>query len=102
MRQVFSILVNNHPGVLSHVAGLFTRRCYNIETIVATPTENKQITRMLIVSQGEEEKLKQIAKQLQKLYDVKFVETIPYDTVETKDLLVSILNSSTFNTNNGK
>ena len=57
---------------------------------------------MLIVSQGEEEKLKQIAKQLQKLYDVKFVETIPYDTVETKDLLVSILNSSTFNTNNGK
>tara|TARA_B100000686_G_scaffold36099_2_gene37663 strand:+ start:1165 stop:1473 length:309 start_codon:yes stop_codon:yes gene_type:complete len=102
MRQVFSILVNNHPGVLSHVAGLFTRRSYNIETIVATPTEDKQITRMLIVSQGEEEKLKQIAKQLQKLYDVKFVETIPYDTVETKDLLVSILNSSTFNTNNGK
>ena len=35
MRQVFSILVNNHPGVLSHVAGLFTRRSYNIETIVA-------------------------------------------------------------------
>ncbi len=63
MRQVFSILVNNHPGVLSHVAGLFTRRSYNIETIVATPTEDKTITRIVIVSQGEEVKLNQIAKQ---------------------------------------
>ncbi len=99
MRQVFSILVNNHPGVLSHVAGLFTRRSYNIETIVATPTEDKKITRIVIVSQGEEEKLNQIAKQLRKLYDVKFVETVPYDADQTKKLLMSILDSSTLNSN---
>jgi acetolactate synthase-1/3 small subunit len=99
MRQVFSILVNNHPGVLSHVAGLFTRRSYNIETIVATPTEDKKVTRIVIVSQGEEEKLNQIAKQLRKLYDVKFVETVPYDTEQTKKLLISILDSSTLNSN---
>jgi len=102
MRQVFSILVNNHPGVLSHVAGLFTRRSYNIETIVATPTEDKTITRIVIVSQGEEVKLNQIAKQLRKLYDVSFVETVPYDTEETKELLISILNTSIFDSKNGE
>ena len=93
MRQVFSILVNNHPGVLSHVAGLFTRRSYNIEKIVATPTEDQKITKILIISQGEEDKLNQIAKQLQKLYDVKLVETIPYDADQTKELIVSVLNT---------
>ena len=100
MRQVFSILVNNHPGVLSHVAGLFTRRSYNIETIVATPTEDKTITRIVIVSQGEEVKLNQIAKQLRKLYDVSFVETVPYETEGTKELLISILNTSIFYSKN--
>ena len=93
MRQVFSILVNNHPGVLSHVSGLFTRRSYNIETIVATPTEDQKITKILIISQGEEDKLNQIAKQLRKLYDVKLVETIPYDADQTKELIVSVLNT---------
>ena len=100
MRQVLSIIVNNQPGVLSHVAGLFTRLSYNIETIVATPTEDKTITRIVIVSQGEEVKLNQIAKQLRKLYDVSFVETVPYETEGTKKLLISILNTSIFDSKN--
>ena len=91
MRQVFSILVNNHPGVLSHVAGLFTRRSYNIESIVAAPTEDKKITRMVIVSQVEEEKMNQIAKQLSKLYDVKSVDILSYEKEKTKKLFISVL-----------
>ncbi|MED5579567.1 MAG: acetolactate synthase small subunit [Nitrospinota bacterium] len=91
MRQVFSILVNNHPGVLSHVAGLFTRRSYNIESIVAAPTVDKKITRMVIVSQVEEEKMNQIGKQLSKLYDVKSVEILPYEKEKTKKLFISVL-----------
>ena len=91
MRQVFSILVNNHPGVLSHVAGLFTRRSYNIESIVAAPTVDKKITRMVIVSQVEEEKMNQIGKQLRKLYDVKSVEILPYEKEKTKKLFISVL-----------
>ncbi len=91
MRQVFSILVNNHPGVLSHVAGLFTRRSYNIESIVAAPTEDKKVTRIAIVSQVEEEKLNQIEKQLSKLYDVKSVEILPYEKEKQKKFFISVL-----------
>ncbi len=91
MRQVYSILVNNHAGVLSHVAGLFTRRGYNIESIAAGPTEDTSITRIVIVAIGEENELDQIAKQLRKLYDVREVEQISYNQAVTRELVLATI-----------
>ncbi len=91
MRQVYSILVNNHAGVLSHVAGLFTRRGYNIESIAAGPTEDTTITRIVIVAIGEENELDQIAKQLRKLYDVREVEQISYNQAVTRELVLATI-----------
>ena len=91
MRQVYSILVNNHAGVLSHVAGLFTRRGYNIESIAAGPTEDTTITRIVIVAIGEENELDQIAKQLRKLYDVREVEQITYNQAVTRELVLATI-----------
>ena len=64
---VLSVLVENSPGVLSRVSGLFTRRGYNIESISAGVTQNPAFTRITIVSSGEDEELEQIRKQLAKL-----------------------------------
>lgn len=91
MRQIYSILVNNHPGVLSHVAGLFTRRGYNIESIAAGPTENSEVTRIVIVAFGEQHELEQIAKQLRKLYDVRDVQQIAYNRSVTRELLLATI-----------
>ena len=60
MRKIISILVRNHPGVLSHVAGMFTRRAYNIESIAAGETENPDVTRITIVVSGDEIILEQV------------------------------------------
>ena len=89
MRQVFSILVNNHPGVLSHVSGLFARRGYNIESIAAGPTENTETTRIVIVAIGEEETLEQIARQLRKLYDVREVNQLAYNRSVSRELVLA-------------
>ena len=71
MKQiVLSLLVDNTPGVLSRVAGLFTRRGYNIDSISAGVTQNPKYTRITIVTSGDDLILEQIEKQLQKLEDV--------------------------------
>ncbi|MFQ5894260.1 MAG: acetolactate synthase small subunit [Nitrospinota bacterium] len=88
MRQTLSILVNNHPGVLSHVAGLFTRRGYNIESIAAGTTEDPTVTRITIVAQGDENQLQQVAKQIRKLYDVREVLDLRYSRSVTRELVL--------------
>ncbi len=88
MRQALSILVRNHPGVLSHVAGLFTRRAFNIESIAAGVTEREDITRITILAQGTEGELKQIQKQLRKLHDVIEVLDLRYNRSVTRELLL--------------
>ena len=71
MKQiVLSILVENTPGVLSRVSGLFTRRGYNIDSITASPTQNEKFTRMTIAVSGDDMLLLQIKNQLSKLEDV--------------------------------
>lgn len=71
MKQiVLSILVENTPGVLSRVSGLFTRRGYNIDSITASPTQNEKFTRMTIAVSGDDMILLQIKNQLSKLEDV--------------------------------
>ena len=71
MKQiVLSILVENTPGVLCRVSGLFTRRGYNIDSITASPTQNEKFTRMTIAVSGDDMILLQIKNQLSKLEDV--------------------------------
>ena len=78
MRIVFSLLLDNTPGVLSRVAGLFSRRGYNIESVTAGVTADPRYTRMTIVAFGDYEILEQIEKQLRKLEDVRDIKRL-YD-----------------------
>ena len=70
MRRIISLLVENEPGALSRVAGLFTARGYNIESLTVAPTEDDSLSRMTIVTHGSEQIIEQITKQLNKLLDV--------------------------------
>ena len=69
-RQVFSLLVDNNPGVLSRIAGLFSRRGYSIDSITAGVTADPRFTRITIVASGDEQILSQIEKQVRKMEDV--------------------------------
>ena len=90
-RQVFSILVENPSGVLSHVSGLFSRRGYNIDSFSAGVTADPRFTRMTIVSSGDELILEQIEKQLAKLEDVVDIKILePTDSVTRELMLVKI------------
>ncbi len=70
MKETIGILVKNHPGVLSRIAGLFTRRGYNIASIAAGVTEDPKYTRITIVAEGNKRTLDQIVHQLNKQLDV--------------------------------
>ena len=69
-KQVFSLLVNNNAGLLSRVAGLFSRRGYNIDSITSGVTADARVSRITVVASGDEQCLSQIRKQLAKLEDV--------------------------------
>ena len=70
MRHIISILMENEAGALSRVAGLFSARGYNIESLTVAPTEDETLSRMTIVTRGSDEIIEQINKQLNKLVDV--------------------------------
>jgi acetolactate synthase-1/3 small subunit len=70
MKHVISILLENEPGALSRVVGLFSARGYNIETLTVAPTEDPTLSRMTIVTKGSEEVIEQITKHLNRLIDV--------------------------------
>ncbi len=70
MRHIISILMENEAGALSRVAGLFSARGYNIESLTVAPTEDGSLSRMTLVTRGSEEVIEQITKQLNKLVDV--------------------------------
>lgn len=70
MRHIISILLENESGALSRVAGLFSARAYNIESLTVAPTEDPSMSRMTLVTTGSEEIIEQITKQLNKLVDV--------------------------------
>jgi len=70
MRHIISILVENEAGALSRIAGLFSARGYNIETLTVAPTEDASMSRMTIVTTGSEDVIEQITKQLNKLIEV--------------------------------
>jgi acetolactate synthase-1/3 small subunit len=70
MRHIISLLMENEAGALSRVAGLFSARGYNIESLTVAPTEDPSLSRMTIVTSGSDEVIEQIIKQLNKLIDV--------------------------------
>jgi len=70
MRHIISLLMENEAGALSRVAGLFSARGYNIESLTVAPTEDQTMSRMTIVTSGSDEVIEQINKQLNKLVDV--------------------------------
>lgn len=67
------LIVANHYGVLSRITGLYARRGYNIDSLYVSETENPELSRMLIVSKGDEHIQTQMVRQLSKLYDTKEV-----------------------------
>ena len=77
MKQTISILVANQAGVLSRISGLFARRGYNIESLAVGVTEDKTLSRMTIVVEGNSYVAEQVEKQLNKLIDVIKVRRIP-------------------------
>ncbi|HET7311535.1 MAG TPA: acetolactate synthase small subunit [Mycobacteriales bacterium] len=90
-RHTLSVLVENKPGVLARVAGLFSRRGFNIDSLAVGPTEHGDISRMTIVVNVEELPLEQVTKQLNKLINViKIVELDPDASVQRELLLVKV------------
>jgi len=90
-RHTLSVLVENKPGVLARVAGLFSRRGFNIESLAVGPTEHAEISRMTIVVNVEDLPLEQVTKQLNKLVNViKIVELDPAQSVQRELLLVKV------------
>jgi acetolactate synthase-1/3 small subunit len=89
--HTMSVLVENKPGVLARVAGLFSRRGFNIHSLAVGPTENPDISRMTIVVAVDELPLEQVTKQLNKLVNViKIVELDPTAAVQRELLLVKV------------
>jgi acetolactate synthase-1/3 small subunit len=90
-RIVLSLLVDNTSGVLSRVAGLFSRRGYNIESLTVGVTADERYSRMTVVSVGDQEILDQIEKQLRKLEDVRDIKELkPGNSVFRELILVKV------------
>ena len=86
--RTLSLLVDNTPGLLSRVAGLFTRRGYNIDSISTGPTADPRYTRMTIVTSGDEQILEQIEKQVSKLEDVKHIKKLKDRSSVCRELIL--------------
>ena len=91
MRHVISILLENESGALSRVAGLFSARGYNIESLTVAPTEDSTLSRMTLVTRGSDEIIEQITKQLNKLVDVvKLMDLSEGPHLEREMLLIKV------------
>ena len=90
-RHTLSVLVENKPGVLVRIAGLFSRRGFNIDSLAVGPTEHEEISRMTIVVNCEEHPLEQVTKQLNKLINVlKIVELEPGSRCSASCILIKV------------
>ena len=99
MNKIFNVLVENRSGVLCKVAGLFSRRCFNIDSLAVGETDTPEVSSMTIVSSGTEQVLEQIEKQLNKKLDVIKIKTFePQQAIERELMLVKVK----YNKNNRK
>jgi len=91
MRHIISVLLENEAGALSRVAGLFSARGYNIESLTVAPTDDPTLSRMTLVTTGSEEIIEQIKKQLNKLVDtVKLLDLTEGRHIEREMMLIKV------------
>ena len=97
MRHIISLLMENESGALSRVAGLFSARGYNIESLTVAATEDASMSRMTIVTSGSDEVIEQIIKQLNKLIDViKVLDLNDGKYIERELMLIKVKATATF------
>ena len=91
MRHIISILMENESGALARVAGLFTARGYNIESLTVAPTQDTSLSRLTLVTRGSDEIIEQITKQLNKLIDVvKLVDLSEGPHIEREMMMIKL------------
>ena len=88
MKHTISVLVENHFGVLAHVAGLFSARGFNIDSLAVGETEDASVSRMTIVAHGDDRVIEQIIKQLNKLIDVIKVQDLTSEDMIARELVL--------------
>lgn len=88
MKKIYSVLVENRSGVLCKVAGLFSRRCFNIDSLAVGETDDSTVSCMTIVSSGDERTIEQIEKQLNKKLDVIKVKTFDESASVSRELML--------------
>ena len=91
MRRIISVLMENEPGALSRVIGLFAQRNYNIETLTVAPTEDSTLSRLTLSTLAGDEEVEQITKQLNKLNEVvKLVDLTEGEHIERELMLIKL------------
>ena len=91
MRRIISVLMENEPGALSSVVGLFSQRNYNIETLTVAPTEDPTLSRLTVTTSGSDKTIEQITKQLNKLIEVvKLVDLTEGQHIERELMLIKL------------
>ena len=91
MRHIISVLVENEAGALSRLVGLFSQRGYNIETLNVAPTEDPTLSRLTLTTYGDDHKIEQITKQLNKLVEVvKVVDLSEGPHIERELMLIKV------------
>jgi acetolactate synthase-1/3 small subunit len=91
MRRIISVLLENAPGALSRVVGLFSQRGYNIETLTVAPTEDPTLSRLTLTTIGDDKIIEQITKHLNKLVDVvKLVDLTEGSHIEREIMLIKV------------
>lgn len=91
MRRIISVLLENAPGALSRVVGLFSQRGYNIETLTVAPTEDPTLSRLTLTTIGDDRIIEQITKHLNKLVDVvKLVDLTEGSHIEREIMLIKV------------
>jgi len=88
VKHTLAVLVENRPGVLSRVAGLFARRGYNIESLVVGETEERTISRITLVVEGDDRVIEQVSKQLNKQVEVIKVQDITQEEIVERQMLL--------------
>ena len=88
MEQILSIVVRNQPGVLMRVAGMFSRRGYNIDSLAVGTTQNPEFSRMTVTMEADEPTVVQVCKQLAKLVEVEKVKVLPPRGSATRSMVL--------------
>ena len=96
MKRVIALLMENQPGALSRVVGLFSQRGYNIETLVVAPTSDPTLSRLTMSTEGDERVVQQITKQLDKLIDVVLVTNLSDSEFVERELMLIKFDKDSF------